>query len=150
MEAKRLRTVLATAATLAVGSVAIASAAPGDVVLSGSTAEGVKVKLTVAEFGNATAFKISKTRVKCERGGTLSNRATTYTGFDTSDPGSFFDKRKTSSTFEGFHFKTKSTLNGHVDADPVSWSGSLKLVTRVFQHHEKIDTCKLKTTWDAA
>ena len=128
----------------------MANAAPGDVVFSGSTGEGVKVKLTVATAGNATKFKLAKTKVECTQGGTLDNKAITFTDFDRSDPGSFSDARKDSSDGGGFHFESKSKLNGEIADDGLSWSGVLKLTTKVFEDDKKIDTCKLSTDWDAA
>jgi hypothetical protein len=149
MEAKRTRAALAAAVVIVLGSAAIADAAPGDTILTGSTTEGAKVKLTVGVAGNATAFKLAKTQVSCNRGGTLNNKPATYTDFDTSDPGSFADKRDASSDGGGYHFETKSTLSGQIGADQASWSGSLKLATKVFSHGRKIDSCKLNTAWTA-
>ncbi len=147
---KRTRAVIATAVAFGLGTAAVANAAPGDVVFSGSTGEGVKVKLTVATAGNATKFKLAKTKVECTQGGTLDNKAITFTDFDRSDPGSFSDARKDSSDGGGFHFESKSKLNGEIADDGLSWSGVLKLTTKVFEDDKKIDTCKLSTDWDAA
>ncbi|MDX6581512.1 MAG: hypothetical protein QOI10_696 [Solirubrobacterales bacterium] len=141
---------MAAAGALALGLTAIAAAAPGDVVFTGSTTEGAKVKLTVASAGNATAFKIGKTKVTCVEGGTLNNNAGTYTDFDTSDPGAFSDKDSTSSDSGGYHFETKSNISGAINADQTTWSGAFKLTTKVLKHGQKIDTCKLKTSWNAA
>ena len=150
MDVKRARAALATAGALVLGSAAIAAAAPGDTVLEGTTTEGVKVKLTVAEFGNATAFRIGKSEVECGHGN-LTNRAGTYKPLDTSDPGEFTDRTKSSSDSADnrYHFQTKSTIHGAaVDGDDFStWSGTFKLVTRVFEDGEQIDECKLKTDW---
>jgi hypothetical protein len=138
------------AATLALAVVPAAVAAPGDTQLEGTTTEGVKVKLTVGEFGNATAFRIGKSKVECGHGD-LSNRAGTYKPLDTSDPGEFTDRTKSSSDSEDgrYHFQTKSTIQGAaVDGDDFStWSGTFKLVTKVFEDGEQIDDCKLKTDW---
>ena len=150
MDVKRAGAVLGTAAALTIGLTAIAGAAPGDVIHEGTTTEGVVVKLTVATAGNATAFKIGKTSVTCAQGGTLTNKAGTYREFDTSDPGEFSDKSATSSDNGGYHFKTKSTIHGVIGADNESWSGSFKLVTKVFKQGEKIYTCTLKTNWSVA
>ncbi len=149
MEAKRTAAVLAAAVGLSLGVAGIAAAAPGDTIFTGTTAEGVNVKLTVATAGNATAFKIGKTSVTCAEGGELSNRGGTYKEFDTSDPGEFSDKRASSSDNGGYHFETKSTINGELGADNETWGGTFKLVTKVFKRNEKIDTCKLKTEWSA-
>ena len=137
-----------SAGALALGGAAVAGAAPGDTVLEGTTTEGVKVKLTVAEFGNATAFRVGRSEVKCGHG-TLTNRAGTYKPLDTSDPGEFTDRTRSSSDNEGYHFQTKSTIRGAAasENDFTSWSGTFKLVTRVFQDGEEIDVCKLKTEW---
>ena len=145
--ARRISAGLA-AATLALGAASAAVAAPGDTQLEGTTTEGVKVKLMVGEFGNASAFRVGRTEVKCGHG-TLTNRAGTYKPLDTSDPGEFTDRTKSSSDNEGYHFETKSLIHGVAAAedDFSSWSGTFKLVTKVFQHGEQIDTCKLKTEW---
>ncbi len=37
-----------------------------------------------------------------------------------------------------------------IGADNESWSGTFKLVTKVFKHGDKIDTCKLKTNWSVS
>ena len=148
MEAKRTAAVLATAATLILAATA-GAAAPGDTILTGSTAEDVDVKLTVGTAGNATAFKIGKTEVTCAEGGELVNRGGTYTRFDTSDPGEFHDKRSNTSDNDGYHFKTKSVIHGEIGADQQSWSGVFKLITKVFERGERIDVCKLKTHWSA-
>jgi len=142
---KRSAAVLAAALTLA--ATATAAAKPGDTTLTGSTTEGVDVKLNVGPSGNATAFKIERTKVACAEGGTLTNRGGTYTEFDTSDPGAFEDKRRTSSDDGAHHFETKSVIRGEGKADDHSWSGIFKLITRVFERGERIDVCKLKTTW---
>lgn len=147
---KRMRAVIATAVAVGLGAAGVANAAPGDVVLSGETTEAVKVKLTVATAGNATKFKVSKTKVECTQGGTLDNKSITFTDFDRSDPGSFSDKRDDSSDGGGFHFESKSKLDGVIADDGLSWSGNLKLTSKVFERGEKIDTCKLNTAWDAS
>ena len=145
---KVIGAVAAVAAALTVAGAA--GAAPGDTVYTGATDEGVKVKLTVASPGNATKFKIGKTKIKCDEGGTLSNKAGTYSGFDRSDPGSFKDKRTTKSSAGGFDFKTRSKLAGEADAGSASWSGTLKLSTKVFDGREQIDSCRLSTAWTAS
>ena len=109
----RVAAVAAVASGLVLAAIGPAVAAPGDTVYTGSTAEGTKVKLTVASAGQATNFKIAKTNVECTRAATLGNDAGSYTGFDTSDPGSFADKRSTASNSGGYHFNEKSTLAGH-------------------------------------
>ena len=150
MEAKRTTAVVAAAAALVLAAAGMAMAAPGDTVLTGTTSEGVNVKLTVGTAGNATAFKIGKTEVTCEQGGELVNRGGTYTKFDTSDPGEFHDRRSASSNNDGYHFETKSVINGEIEADQQSWSGNFKLITKVFQRDERIDVCKLRTEWSVS
>lgn len=81
--------------------------------------------------------------------GQLSNKAFTHRDLDTSDPGAFSDKRTSSREDGRFRFKTKSRVAGAATADGSSWSGSLRVTTRVFERGNKIDTCKVKTTWDA-
>ena len=142
--------IAALASALALTAAGVAMAAPGDTVYKGETAEGAKVKLTVAEFGNATKFRLGKTEVLCKQEGTLENGAFTYKDLDISDPGSFFDKRKSESRSAGFEFETKSQLEGDVDADDNSWGGLLSLKTKVFERGEMIDVCKLNTTWDVS
>ena len=102
--------VAAVAAALTVAGAA--GAAPGDTVYSGATDEGVKVKLTVATAGNATKFKIGKTKVECDEGGTLTNKAGTYSDFDRSDPGAFKDKRTTKSSAGGVRLQDEVDARG--------------------------------------
>ena len=151
MDVKRAGMVLATAGAMALGAAGIAGAEPGDTLLTGQTTEGVKVKLTVAEFGNATVFKIGGTKVECGHG-TLTNRSGTYTPLDISDPGEFTDRTKTSSDNGAYHFESKSKIHGISAStdDFTSWSGTFKLVTKVFKRGDQIDACKLKTEWTAA
>jgi hypothetical protein len=148
MEAKRIRAVVSTSAVLALGLTAAAGAAPGDTSLAGTTTEGVKVKLTVAQFGNATAFKIGGTQVECANG-TLTNKSHVYAPLDTSDPGEFTEKDRSSSDNGGFHFVSRSSITG-ASASPddfTSWSGTFANTTKVFKKGQKIDTCRLKTEW---
>jgi hypothetical protein len=149
MDAKRAGAMLA--ATLALGLTATAGAAPGDTVLTGATTDGVKVKLTVAQFGNATAFKIGGTKVECKNG-TLTNKSHVFTPLDTSDPGEFTEKEKTSSDNGGYHFVSKSVIHGATpsETDFSTWSGTFANTTKVFKKGNKIDTCRLNTEWDAA
>jgi hypothetical protein len=149
MDVKRTTALLTTAGALALA--AVAGAAPGDTVLEGTTTEGVRVKLTVGEFGNAIAFRIGGTEVECENG-TLTNRAGAYKPLDTSDPGEFTDRTKTSSDNGGFHFVSKSSIHGVAasEADFTTWTGTFKLVTKVFEHGDKVDTCRLATEWDVS
>ena len=149
-QGNRIWTVMAIAGALALGAAAAATAAPGDTVYKGTTAEGAAVKLTVASPGNATKFKVGKTKVECDEGGTLSNDPGTYSGFDASDPGVFSDKRTTESDSGKYHFKTRSSLAGEVAESGDAWSGKFKLSTKVFKNSRQIDICKLKTTWDAS
>ncbi len=127
----------------------VATAAPGDTVFTGTTDEGVKVKLTMAQAGNATKFKVGKTKVECEQGGTLTNKSGTYTDFDRSDPGRFSDKGSSTSNTGGYHFKTKTKLKGEVSDTGDGWIGSLKLTTKVFKSGDQVDLCKLNTAWTA-
>ena len=150
MDAKRLLVVPAAAAALALSLAPAAGAAGGSTTLHGTTSEGVTVKLRVASFGNATAFKIGKTKVSCTEGGTLSNSGGTYKRFDASDPGEFHDRRSTKSERNAYEFKTRSAIRGAWQADHESWSGTFKLKTRVFKDGEKVDLCRLKTAWSAA
>ena len=150
MKSKASRSALAVAATVVAGLTATSAVAQENVTFHGQTEEGVKVKLTVASFGNATAFHVGAYEVKCENKGTLSNKAFTYKDLDTSDPGSFSDKRKSSSKTGKFKFKSETKIAGTATADGANWSGTYKMTTRVLKRGSKIDTCKLNTTWDAA
>ena len=151
MGMKRAGAAVLAAGALALGGAAVAVAAPGDTVLEGTTNEDVKVKLTVGEFGNATAFRVGRSEVKCGHG-TLTNRAGTYKPLDRSDPGEFSDRTKSSSDNDGYHFVTRSTIRGNAasEDDFTSWSGTFKLVTKVFEDGDEIDICKLKTQWTAS
>ena len=150
MRDKASRRALAVAATVIAGLTATSVAAQENVTFHGQTEEDVKVKLTVASFGNATAFRVGAYEVKCNNKGTLSNEAFTYKDLDTSDPGSFSDKRRSSSKAGKFKFKSKTKIAGTATADDSSWSGTYKVTTRVLKRGSRIDTCKLETTWDAA
>jgi hypothetical protein len=141
---------LVAAATAAAALALAAPAAAQETQLSGETAEGAPVKLTVAEFGNATAFQIGKQQIDCKRGGTLTTRKTTYTDFDTSDPGAFQGKFQDTSGSGGFKFKATTTVVGNVDAGAASWSGTYTSKTKVLKHGDKIDTCTIDTTWQAS
>jgi hypothetical protein len=127
-----------------------ASAAPGDTVLRGETDDGAKVKLTVGTAGNATKFRLGKTKIRCEEGGTLTNEPGTYRDFVTSDPGEFRIRDKSESSSDGFVFKTKAKVKGVAAEDFETWTGALKLRTRVLEAGERIDTCRLNATWEAS
>ncbi len=140
----------AMAASVAVLVATGASAAPGDTAYVGTTAEGIKVKLVVASPGNATAFKIAKTKAQCQQG-TLNIEAATFRRFDTSDPGEFSDKRKSKTTQDdGYVLKDTFIIAGSLNADNASWSGTYEKRTRVIKNGHKVDTCVLSTTWDAS
>jgi hypothetical protein len=116
----------------------------------GTTDTGVKVKLVVADSGNATAFKIAKTQATCEQG-RLDTAAASFRHFDTSDPGEFSDKRKSKSVQDdGYVLKDTYRLAGAVGTDGTSWSGTYKKTTRVYKKGRKVDTCVLATTWDVS
>jgi hypothetical protein len=149
MYVKRAGALMASTVALALGLTGSAAAGTPGTILHGTTAEDVKVKLVVGEFGNATAFRIGRTEVECMQGGTLTNKAGTYRNLDTSDPGEFSDRRRASSESGRYRFKTKSTVRGEVGDDDQTWSGVFKLVTKVFEHGGWVDTCKLKTRWSA-
>ncbi len=91
MDVRRTRAVLATAGALALGVTVVAGAAPKDHpgLWQGVTAQGVVVKIVVAESGNTTKFTIGKTDSKCGGGETFTNKRTTYQDLDISDPASF-------------------------------------------------------------
>ncbi len=144
------RTVGAIAIGVVTAAVATASAAPGDTVLRGTTPDGTKVKLTVAEPGNATVFKIAATEATCDVG-QLDIEAATFKKFDVSDPGAFSDKRKSKTKDSGYLLKDTFLITGTVAADGASWTGTYDKRTKVFELKggERVDTCVLSTTWDA-
>lgn len=137
-------------AGLAASLTLAASATAQETTLSGQTDNGFSVKLSVGEAGNATAFKVGKGEIACKRGGTLTLRAGTFTPLDRSDPGSFSDKSKGSSRDGNIKLKTEVRIKGTAAADFLSWSGTYKTTTKVLRGGDKIDTCKLTATWDAA
>jgi hypothetical protein len=140
----------AVVACVALLGAAAATAAPGDTVYTGTSAEGIKVKLVVASAGNATAFKIAKTKAECEQG-VLDIQAATFRRFDTSDPGEFSDKRKHSTTQDdGYVLKDTFLLSGSASTDGSSWSGTYEKRTRVLKKGHRVDTCVLSTTWDVS
>jgi len=140
------RWVAATFAAVALGA-AGASAAPGDTVLTGTTAEGTKVKLTVASFGNATAFKIGPTEATCDVG-RLEIEAAKFNRFDTSDPGAFSDKRKSKVKDGRYLLRDTFKISGHLTSDEPSWTGTYDKTTKVFEKGQRVDTCVVSTTWE--
>lgn len=145
---QRMSTARWTVALAAVvASFGFAAVAVADTELSGSTAQGVGVKLVVADFGNATAFTVSSSDIECKHG-TLSTGKITFGPFDTSDPGSFQDKSRDRSHRGALKFKSKTALTGVEDAG--AWSGTYRRTTKVFKHRDKLDTCRVQTTWTAA
>ena len=145
--ATRTKAILALAAAAA----SLAFAAPAsaqETSFSGETSDDVAVKLSVGEFGNATAFRVAGNDVECNRG-TLSNRAVTFSRFDRSDPGSFNDNTQGSNRVGAIKFKTTTRIAGTAAADLLSWSGTYKVTTKVIEDGRKIDTCRVNATWDA-
>jgi hypothetical protein len=146
----RMGCAVAGSVAVLAATAAAAATAPGDTAYTGTTAEGVKVKLVVATPGNATAFKIAKTKAECQQG-SLDILAATFRQFDTSDPGEFSDKRKSKTTQDGgYVLKDTYILSGSVGADGSSWSGTYEKTTRVIKNGHKVDTCVLSTTWDVS
>jgi hypothetical protein len=143
----RLTWMIALAALVA--SLGFAAVALADTEKSGSTAEGVAVKLVVADPGNATSFTISSSNVNCKHG-TLNTGKITYGPFDVSDPGSFHDKSNDNGRQGAIKFKSKTRLTGSVEGDGITWSGTYARTTKVFKHGDKLDTCRQNTTWTAA
>jgi len=136
-------------AAVAVSLTLASTATAQETKLSGQTSDGVAVKLTVGEFGNATAFRVAAHKVDCNRG-VLTNNAATYDSFDRSDPGAFETKSQGSNRADGVKFKTALRLTGTAAEDSLSWSGTYKVTTKVIRNGRKIDTCKVNATWDAA
>jgi hypothetical protein len=133
-------------AALAVGA-AGATAAPGDTVLTGSTDDGTKVKLTVATAGNATAFKIGATEATCDVG-RLEIKAAKFTRFDTSDPGAFSDKRKSKVKDGRYLLRDTFKIAGQLSSDKTTWTGTYDKTTKVFEKGERVDRCVVSTTWE--
>lgn len=138
------------AAAVAAGLALAAPAAAQDTSLAGETDNGFSVKLTVGEFGNATAFRVGGGKIDCKRGGTLTTRAVTYDRLDRSDPGSFSNKSKGVARDGAIKLKSTVRIAGSAEEGFASWSGSLKSTTKVIRDGKKIDTCKLKANWQAA
>jgi hypothetical protein len=140
--------VLAVTALVSAAVCATTWAAPGDTVYAGTLNDGkTKVKLVVGMAGNATTFKVAKTQATCEQG-RLDTDAATFRHFDTSDPGTFSDKRKSSTKDGKYVLKDTFVLSGSVDADQASWSGSYEKTTKVLKNGRTFDTCVLSATWD--
>jgi hypothetical protein len=150
MRSQAVRWCAGLALGLAVGIASLAAAsAPGDTTVSGTTAEGVKVKLTVANPGNVTAFKIGAADVQCEQG-SLNTDAATFKRLDTSDPGEFSDKRKSSVEDGRFLLKDTFKTTGAFSEDDNEWTGTYEQSTKVLKNGHKVDTCLLTTTWKAS
>lgn len=129
---------------------ATAWAAPGDTVYRGTLDDGkTKVKLVVGMAGNPTAFKVAKTQATCEQG-RLDTDAATFKRFDTSDPGAFSDKRKSTTKDGKYVLKDTFVLSGSINADQATWSGSYEKTTKVLKNGRMIDTCVLDATWDVS
>ncbi len=136
-------------AALVVSLTLASTAAAQKTELAGQTSDDVAVKLTVGEFGNATAFRVAAHKVDCNRG-VLTNNAATYDSFDRSDPGAFETKGQGSNRADGVKFKTALRLTGTAAEDSLSWSGTYKVTTKVIRNGKRIDTCKVNATWEAA
>lgn len=150
MRSQTARWCAALALILVVGTAAIAAArAPGDTTVSGESAEGVKVSLTVGKAGNATVFKIGATEVPCDQG-SLSTNPATFKRLDTSDPGEFSDKRKSSVEDGRFLLKDTFKTTGTFSEDDESWSGTYNQKTKVLKNGNRVDSCELGTTWKAS
>ena len=146
----RLRLVAAIAATGALALTAATAAGQDTSVRTGETEEGVKVKLELGSFGNPTSFTVGRSKVDCNRGGTLTTQKTTYTDFVTSDPGEFHLRTPSKSTSGHFTFKGITKASGtSTDETLQNWSGTLRERTKVIKNGEKVDTCRLRTTWTA-
>lgn len=141
---KRCAVAVGVASLLAVVA---ASAAPGDTTYGGTTAEGTKVKLTVAKAGNATVFKIARTEATCDEG-RLETEATTLRHFDVSDPGAFSDKRKSKVQDGRYLLRDTFQTTGEIAADQGGWTGTYQKRTKVLKDGRRVDTCVLSTTWE--
>ena len=142
------RCVVAAMSTLTI-VVASAAAAPGDTTLTGTTAEGIKVKLVVATAGNATVFRVAGTEAECKEGHLQTDPAI-FKKFDVSDPGAFTDKRKSKTKDGRYLLRDTFMTAGQVAADGTSWTGTYEKTTRVLKDGRKIDTCVLSTTWEVS
>ena len=129
-------------------SLGFAAVALADTELHGSTTEGSPVTLTVGDAGNATAIEIGSSEVECKHG-TLTTGDLSFGPFDISDPLSFHDKSKDNSKQGKIKFKSKTKLEGS-SQDGTTWSGTMNRTTKVFKHKDKLDTCRLNTSWTAS
>ena len=125
------------------------AAAQGDTTYSGATAEGIRVKLTVASAGNATVFRIASTEAECEQGH-LETDPATFKKFDVSDPGAFADKRRSKRKDGRYVLRDTFVTTGEVGSDGSSWTGTYDKTTKVLKDGRRIDTCVLSTTWDVS
>ena len=108
------------------------------------------MKLTVASPGNATKFKIGKTKIECDEGGTLTNKAGTYSGFDTLRPGLVQGQADDEEQRGRLRLQDQVEARGRGRRRQRLWSGRLKLSTKVFDGREQIDSCRLSTAWTAS
>jgi hypothetical protein len=146
MRARSMRSGASLALVVAVRLGLATAASAQETVLKGETADGVAVKLTVGEFGNATQFKISRSKVECSTG-TLRQGGITFRRLDTSDPGAFKDRSTFQSKDGALRFKTETRLKGAIANNNRRWGGEYKATTTVFQNGVKVDTCRVDTTW---
>ena len=140
------RWVAAIAVTVGAALVLAANAPAEKAALAGQTSEGVPVELRTAQFGNATSFEIGRTKVSCQRGGTLTIRPTTFDDFDRSDPGSFAGRYRRTYRSGGYRLLTKTRLTGDAKSSR-RWTGTYRTQTAVIDEGERTDVCRLKTRW---
>jgi hypothetical protein len=149
MSSQSLRHGVVAAMSILAIAVASATAAQGDTAYTGTTAEGIKVKLVVATAGNATVFRIAGTEAECEEGHLQTDPAI-FKKFDVSDPGAFTDKRKSKTKDGRYLLRDSFMTTGQVGADGTSWTGTYEKTTRVLKDGRRIDTCVLSTTWEVS
>jgi hypothetical protein len=149
MSSRGIRSSVAIAFSALVVAAAGANAAPGNTVYTGTTAEGIKVKLTVASLGNATAFKIGPTEATCDVG-RLEIEAAKFNRFDVSDPGAFSDKRRSKVKDGRYLLRDTFKITGQLTSDEPSWTGTYDKTTKVFENGTRVDTCVVSTTWEAS
>jgi hypothetical protein len=136
-------------ATIAALALVSAAAAQGNSAYVGTTEQGTKVKLVADATGTPLAFKIAKTTADCEQG-MLETEAATFRRFDTSESGTFSDKRKTKTQDGRYILKDVFVLSGTAAEDGSGWSGTYEKTTKVLKNRHRVDTCVLSATWEAS
>lgn len=133
------------ALAMAVSVVLPASAAA--ILFDGETAKGVRVELRVSPGGTPKRFEVAATRIRCKDGRVTHNRRR-YRDFDRARPGHFADRFKQRIRDGGVVLRERTRYEGDAKNDG-SWHGTYEVNIRVYRKGERIDTCKLTTSWTA-